>query len=58
MTEQEFKERMTAGANEIKPKVKAVTELMMECYLVGFKTCLRLLTGKDFDAQSDNADGQ
>lgn len=49
MTEQEVKEAMAKGFNSIKPKIGDMTNLMMDCYQIGFKTCWKLVTGMDFD---------
>lgn len=40
---------MSAGAEQIKPKFKEMANVMMDCYFLGFKTCWKMLTGKDFD---------
>lgn len=48
MDEQYLKEQMQNGFDAIKPKISDMTNIMMDCYQQGFKTCWRLLTGKDF----------
>lgn len=48
MTGQEYRDALDKGFEEIKPKINSMTNLMMDCYQQGFKTCWKLLTGKDF----------
>jgi len=48
MTEEELKKLMNSGFEEIRPKIREMTNLMMDCYQQGFKDCWRILTGKDF----------
>lgn len=39
---------MQEGWDQMTPKVADMTNLMMDCYQLGFKTCWKLLTGNDF----------
>ena len=48
MTEQEVKKHLEDGFAKVQPKVAEMTELMMDCYQEGFRTCFRLLTGQDW----------
>ena len=48
MTEQEVRKQMDEGFAKVQPKVAQMTELMMDCYQQGFKTCWKLLTGQDW----------
>lgn len=46
---QKLHEILQSGVEKIKPKVVVnVTELIMDAYQEGFKTCWKLLTGKDY----------
>ena len=47
MTEQEVRKQMEEGFAKIQPNVAQMTELMMDCYQEGFKTCWKLLTGQN-----------
>ena len=47
MTEQDVRKQMEESFVKVRPKVAQMTELMVECYQQGFKTCFKLLTGKD-----------
>ena len=48
MTEQEVRQKMQEGWAELTPKVADMTNLMMDSYQLGFKTCWKLLTGNEF----------
>ena len=48
MTEQEVIKQMEEGFAKVQPKVVEMTNLMMDCYQEGFKTCWKLLTRNDF----------
>lgn len=48
MNEEELRKLMQKGLDAIRPKIGAMTDLMMDCYQQGFKDCWRILTGKEF----------
>lgn len=48
MTEQEVRQKMKEGWDQLTPKVADMTNLMMDSYQLGFKTCWKLLTGNEF----------
>ena len=48
MTEQEVKRQLEEGFERIQPKVAGMTNILMDCYQEGFKTCWKLLTGNEW----------
>lgn len=49
MNEQQIRELFSKGFDNLKPHIKTMSNVMMECYMQGFKDCWKLFTGKDFD---------
>jgi hypothetical protein len=49
MNEQQIREVLSKGFENLKPSIEAMTNIMMDCYQQGFKNCFKLLTGKDLD---------
>lgn len=48
--EEKAKETMQEGLKKVNPIVENVTNLIMDAYQEGFKTCWKLLTGEDCDS--------
>ena len=48
--EEKAREIMQEGLKQVNPIVVNVTKLIMDAYQEGFKTCWKLLTGKDWDS--------
>lgn len=48
--EEKARKIMQEGLKQVNPIVVNVTELIMDAYQEGFKTCWKLLTGKDWDS--------
>jgi len=51
MTEEDVRKKMDEGFEKIRPKVAAMTNLIMDSYQEGFKCCWELLTGTKFDLE-------
>lgn len=49
MTQEEVKSKMQEGFAKIQPKVVEMTNIIMDAYQEGFKTCWELLTGQKFN---------
>ena len=52
-TEEKAKETMKEGLKKVNPIVENVTNLIMDAYQEGFKTCWKLLTGEDWNSTKD-----
>lgn len=48
MTEEEVRKEMQEGLKKVNPIVAQTTNLIMDAYQEGFKTCWKLLTGQKF----------
>ncbi len=53
ITEEKAREIMQEGLKQVNPIVVNVTELIMDAYQEGFKTCWKLLTGKDYELDKE-----
>lgn len=49
MTEKDIREAMKDGFNKVQPIIVNMTSELMDAYELGFKTCFKLLTGREFD---------
>ncbi len=49
MTEEDVRKEMQAGFAKIQPKVVDMTNIIMDAYQEGFKTCFKLLTGREYE---------
>jgi len=49
MTEEDVRKEMKEGFAKIQPKVVEMTNIIMDAYQEGFKTCFKLLTGQEFN---------
>ena len=49
MKEEGIREKMAEGFKTVEPKVKDVTNILMDFYVAGFSTCFELLTGQEFN---------
>ena len=49
MTEEDVKKKMDEGFERVRPKVAAMTYLIMDAYEEGFKCCFELFTGQKFE---------
>lgn len=54
MTEEEVRKKMDEGFGKIRPKVAAMTNLIMDAYKEGFKCCWELLTGTKFNSDIED----
>ncbi|MBP5725405.1 MAG: hypothetical protein J6X18_17735 [Bacteroidales bacterium] len=45
--EEEVRKQFKDGFEEIKPMIEQMSNLMMDCYEKGFKTCWKILTGTE-----------
>lgn len=48
MTEEEVKNKIQEGFAKIQPKVREMTNVIIDAYQEGFNTCFELLTGQKF----------
>lgn len=51
--EEKAMEIMHEGLKQVNPIVVNVTELIMDAYQEGFKTCWKLLTGEDWGSNKE-----
>lgn len=51
MTIEEVRQQLRNGMEKVKPSVVATTQMLMDAYEQGFKTCWKLLTGQDMEEQ-------
>ena len=49
MNEEDVRKQMQEGFAKIRPNVVEMTNIIMDAYQEGFKTCFKLLTGKEFN---------
>lgn len=49
MTEDELRQLVYTGFNEMKPKIEDMSNILMDFYIKGFKTCWKVLTGKELN---------
>ena len=47
MNEEDVKKQMQEGFAKIQPKVVEMTNIIMDAYQEGFKTCFKLLAGQE-----------
>ena len=52
--EEKAREIMQEGLKQVNPIVVNVTGLIMDAYQEGFKTCWKLLTGKDWNSYDND----
>lgn len=51
MTIEEVKAQLRDGFAKVQPSVVATTQMLMNAYEEGFKTCWKLLTGQEMEEQ-------
>ena len=51
MTIEEVKAQLRDGFAKVQPSVVATTQMLMDAYEQGFKTCWKLLTGQEMEEQ-------
>lgn len=51
MTIEEVRKQLHEGMAKVQPSVVATTQMLMDAYEEGFKTCWKLLTGQDMEEQ-------
>ena len=49
MSEEDVRKQMQEGFTKIQPKVVEMTNIIIDAYQEGFKTCFKLLTGQEFN---------
>lgn len=54
MTEEDVRKKMDKGFGKIRPKVAAMTNLIMDAYQEGFNCCWELLTGTKFNSDIED----
>jgi len=51
MTIEEVRQQLRDGMEKVHPSVTAITQMLMDAYEQGFKTCWKLLTGQEMEEQ-------
>lgn len=50
MTEEEVRKKMQDGWKKVSPMVAQTTNIVMDAYQEGFKTCWEMLTGQSWES--------
>ena len=48
-TQQRLKKIFANGVHQISPKIKTMSDIMAECYQIGFQDCWKFFTGEEIN---------